>query len=221
MECCPVCLENNATCQLVCKHAFCTQCLKDWHTKGNCTCPMCRRDIYFKGFWKVRDRWNEEHEQEKFDEAYGKCIDDLFEDDEDFYSDSESEDENPGWWDHLLEESECDTEDEEDEVWEDPPRIFKETLFQKFRKIDERFRILKDYVDDPEELIHYAENPNLMICISRDIQEYYEPTQEFSAARRGGRKVSGLSRKRERRLQTLGVDAALTLLLQGLLAGIY
>lgn len=219
MECCPVCLENNATCQLVCKHAFCTQCLKDWHTKGNCTCPMCRRDIYFKGFWKVRDRWNEEHEQEKFDEAYGKCIDDLFEDDEDFYSD-EDEDENPGWWDHLLEDSECDTDEEDD------PVVLRQipaplTLFQKLQKIDERFRILKDYVEDPEELIDYATDPRMRICISRDVHEYYEPTQDFSPERTGGHKVSGLSRKRERRLQTPGVDAVLTLLLQGLLAEIY
>ena len=61
MECAVCYSETGPFRRLCCGHEFCTGCVKTWYLKGTGTgCPMCRRPIYFKGFHKVRDEWNEE-----------------------------------------------------------------------------------------------------------------------------------------------------------------
>lgn len=59
---CAVCYEEcSRACKLVCGHVFCTGCVKEWYRKGTgAGCPMCRRPMYFKGFHKARDAWDEE-----------------------------------------------------------------------------------------------------------------------------------------------------------------
>ena len=69
---------------LCCGHEFCGGCIKQWYSKGTGTgCPMCRRPIYFKGFHKVRDEWDEEHWHTKclevIDEFRTSLIEDAFE----------------------------------------------------------------------------------------------------------------------------------------------
>jgi len=76
---CSVCYGETGPFQkLCCGHDFCTGCVKTWYLKGsgdNTTCPMCRAPIYFKGFHKVRDQWNEEAHDNKCTEVFGEAID--------------------------------------------------------------------------------------------------------------------------------------------------
>ncbi len=64
---CAVCYsETGPFRKLCCGHEFCGACIKQWYLKGTGTgCPMCRRPIYFKGFHKVREEWDEEHWRER------------------------------------------------------------------------------------------------------------------------------------------------------------
>jgi len=82
---CAVCYsESGPFRKLGCGHEFCGGCIKQWYSKGTGTgCPMCRRPIYFKGFHKVRDEWDEEHWHTKclevIDEFRTSLIEDAFE----------------------------------------------------------------------------------------------------------------------------------------------
>jgi hypothetical protein len=38
---------------LICKHSFCTPCIKEWFLKAEeAACPMCRGPLFFRGFRK-------------------------------------------------------------------------------------------------------------------------------------------------------------------------
>ena len=82
---CSVCYsEAGPFQQLSCGHEFCNGCIKTWYLKGTGTgCPMCRKPIYFKGFHRVRDQWDEDAWEtrcgEVFGEAIDACIADAFE----------------------------------------------------------------------------------------------------------------------------------------------
>lgn len=82
---CAVCYsEAGPFRKLCCGHEFCGGCIKQWYSKGTgAGCPMCRRPIYFKGFHKVRDEWDEEHWENKCaeiaDEYRTACIEEAFE----------------------------------------------------------------------------------------------------------------------------------------------
>lgn len=78
---CSVCYEQGSFQKLCCGHSFCTGCVKTWYLKGTGTgCPMCRRPIYFKGFHKLRDQWNEEAWENKCADAFSEAIDTAIED---------------------------------------------------------------------------------------------------------------------------------------------
>ena len=84
MECAVCYDECSRACKLVCGHVFCTGCVKEWYRKGAGTgCPMCRRPMYFKGFHKARDAWDEEAYEERCTEvlleAMETCITEAFE----------------------------------------------------------------------------------------------------------------------------------------------
>jgi hypothetical protein len=87
---CAVCYEDCAqACKLICGHVFCTGCVKDWYKKGNGSetgCPMCRRPLYFRGFSKTREEWDEEAWEIRCAEAYSEAIDECIEDALDFAS---------------------------------------------------------------------------------------------------------------------------------------
>lgn len=82
---CAVCYSDAGPFRkLTCGHEFCNGCIKQWYMKGTGTgCPMCRRPIYFKGFHKIRDEWNEEHWRNKcfeiIDEYQTERIQEAFE----------------------------------------------------------------------------------------------------------------------------------------------
>lgn len=82
---CAVCYEECAKgCKLVCGHVFCTGCVKEWYRKGSGTgCPMCRRPMYFKGFHKAKEAWDEEAWEtrcsEVLSETMDACVSEAFE----------------------------------------------------------------------------------------------------------------------------------------------
>ena len=108
---CPVCYGDKASCNLVCGHAFCKDCVKTWYYKcDEPSCPMCRRNLYFKGMHKVVDEWDMERAVKKNEDAFNQAFEDIF-DEEDSESDTES-------WDTVSEnddENENDDEDEKDD----------------------------------------------------------------------------------------------------------
>ena len=79
---CSVCYCDSGAFQtLVCGHSFCNGCIKSWYLKETGTgCPMCRRPIYFKGFHKVRDQWDEDALENKCAEVLSAALDTAFED---------------------------------------------------------------------------------------------------------------------------------------------
>ena len=55
---CPVCYERPLSLKLSCGHSFCKECVKSWYSaKNDCTCPMCRAPLDFKGFKFVQMLW--------------------------------------------------------------------------------------------------------------------------------------------------------------------
>lgn len=85
---CSVCysdLKSSAS-KLTCGHSFCNGCIKSWYLKGanGTACPMCRRPIYFSGFHKVRESWDEEAWENKCTEIYGEALDRVFEEAQEF-----------------------------------------------------------------------------------------------------------------------------------------
>jgi len=82
---CPVCYEECSCLKLVCGHSICRGCVKEWTLKGcNDGCPMCRKSLYYRGFWKQRKQWQDERLEtrysEKLDSIFGELIEDFYED---------------------------------------------------------------------------------------------------------------------------------------------
>ena len=77
---CAVCYSEVGPFQnLCCGHTFCTGCVKQWYLKGTGTgCPMCRRPIYFKGFHKVREQWDEDAWENRCADALAEAFDGVF-----------------------------------------------------------------------------------------------------------------------------------------------
>lgn len=93
---CPVCYTDKSSCKLVCGHEFCKSCVKTWYYKcEEPSCPMCRRDMYFKGMNKVIKVWENERAFKKNEDAFNQAFDEIFfeDDEESFESESESESE--------------------------------------------------------------------------------------------------------------------------------
>ena len=88
---CPVCYSSAASCNLVCGHAFCNDCVKEWYNKSDeQNCPMCRKGMYFKGMYKVRKEWDKEARDAHIQEIYAGAVNDIieeFEDEPDFIID--------------------------------------------------------------------------------------------------------------------------------------
>lgn len=80
MECAICYTETASVCKLTCGHVFCKDCVKSWYKKStDPTCPMCRRPMYFRGFHKIQEKWEDDAEAEKCAEIYGESIDEAFE----------------------------------------------------------------------------------------------------------------------------------------------
>jgi len=78
---CAVCYsESGPFVKLGCSHEFCSGCVKQWYLKGTGTgCPMCRRPMYWRGFHKQRDQWNNEAYEIKLGELFSENIDSYVE----------------------------------------------------------------------------------------------------------------------------------------------
>ena len=81
---CPICYCSQATCKLACKHSFCFDCVKKWYTKcpdeSSPSCPMCRKNIYFKGINKKIDDWEDEHREYIFQNFFEEKLNEILED---------------------------------------------------------------------------------------------------------------------------------------------
>jgi hypothetical protein len=80
---CSICLSeiSGGKKTLLCKHTFCTPCLKQWFDKAD-SCPMCRGRLYFRGM-----RWEKnEEEPELIQEYIRTLLDELDEFIDDFDS---------------------------------------------------------------------------------------------------------------------------------------
>ena len=76
MECAVCYSESGPFQKLCCGHTFCTGCVKQWYLKGTGTgCPMCRAPIYFKGFHKIRDQWDEDAWETRCSEVLSESMD--------------------------------------------------------------------------------------------------------------------------------------------------
>lgn len=81
MECSVCYSETGPFRALSCNHSFCSGCIKNWYLKGTGSgCPMCRRPIYFKGFSKIRNDWNDEAWETKCNEIFVEFMDDCIND---------------------------------------------------------------------------------------------------------------------------------------------
>lgn len=76
---CSICMSDitGSRKTLICKHTFCTSCIKEWFEKAD-TCPMCRGRLYFRGM-----KWSKkEDEPELIEEYMSNILDELHEDSE-------------------------------------------------------------------------------------------------------------------------------------------
>jgi len=77
---CPVCYVNAPSCSLVCGHAFCRDCVKSWYyktTDDQCTCPMCRSRLYFKGMQKYVKQWEEARDEQRLQDVYAELFEET------------------------------------------------------------------------------------------------------------------------------------------------
>ena len=81
---CPICYCSQASCKLACKHSFCFDCVKKWYIKcpddSAPSCPMCRKDIYFRGINNKVDEWEEEHREYIFQKFFEEKLEEILED---------------------------------------------------------------------------------------------------------------------------------------------
>jgi hypothetical protein len=124
---CSVCYSESGPFQkLCCGHVFCKGCIKSWYLKGvnGTACPMCRSPIYWSGFHKVRDEWNEEAYENKCAEVFGQALDEAFEEAQGF-----AEQFPPRW----------------------RPRIFRDVI-EDFIDIEKTYRFLRWHDAHPDEI---------------------------------------------------------------------
>ena len=96
---CAVCYSATANCTLVCKHAFCKDCVKEWyHKSDDPTCPMCRRAMYFKGMYKVAETWEKERNDKKNEDVFNEAFEAIFEEEDVTMEDSDSDAESDVSW---------------------------------------------------------------------------------------------------------------------------
>ena len=86
---CSVCYCDSANCSLVCGHSFCFSCVKEWYHKTETpTCPMCRRNLYFKGLRRLEEKWTADAIEQENDDMFGRFFEETLEDFEDEFEDS-------------------------------------------------------------------------------------------------------------------------------------
>lgn len=186
---CSVCYGETGPFQkLCCGHDFCMGCIKTWYLKGTgetSSCPMCRAPIYFRGFHKVRNEWNEEAWDTKCTEVFGAALDECFEDACDFA----------------------------DGMPRKIARQIFRTLIEDFKDIDRTYRVMRSEQCDPEfmEDVFYAQE----MYSDRHLDEYIyfdDPITE-KATRYPALKLTPRSGARQRASEDTWFSLGLFLLL--------
>lgn len=81
MEECPICYCSHATCKLACGHSFCMTCVEAWYIKCPCdtspTCPMCRKNIHFRGINKKIEVWEEQQQLDRFQTFFEEQFEEM------------------------------------------------------------------------------------------------------------------------------------------------
>ena len=192
---CAVCFTNNSNCKLICGHSFCSQCVKDWYQKGSeQTCPFCRRNLYFKGMYKVIPQWEEERYYEQRDEAFADACEQVFEameaeaeDSEEEYDSQEDEDEyetvSGSDWDSCYGDNPCED-------------------FFECEELDERLDELSNIQDEFNRFSHFGYDPSVFVQAYAEgaILDYptvfYEdyPTKDYMFVSKYGPKPVGTRR---------------------------
>jgi hypothetical protein len=85
---------------------------------------MCRRPIYFRGFHKVRDQWDEDAEDNRFEEVYSAAINMVFEEACDFANEF-----GPRWRAHIVRQ-----------------------VIEDFKDLERTYNALRNYGASPEQL---------------------------------------------------------------------
>jgi hypothetical protein len=153
---CSVCYGDDGVFQkLSCGHDFCSGCIKTWYLKGTGTgCPMCRAPIYFKGFHKVRERWDEDAYENKCEEVFGEALDECFAEAQEFAS-------------------------EFPEKWR--ARIFKDVI-EDFIEVEKTYRFLRNVGAGPDDMQEafewgdYYSDRHMDKCLFLD-----EPPKKFAS----------------------------------------
>ena len=173
MECAVCYGESGPFQKLSCGHEFCNGCIKNWYLKGvaGSSCPMCRAPVYFKGFHRVRDQWNEDAHDAKCTEVFGDALDARFAEAQEFA------DSFPAKW---------------------RSRIFNEVI-DDFIDIEKTYRFLKNEGVDPEvmEDVFYYED----YYSDRHMNKYSyldEPVKETAPAVQSRGRGKGFKRARAR-----------------------
>ena len=73
---CPICFNTVQNCSLICKHSFCYQCIKRWYCQkiNNPSCPICRKDMYFKGMYKCKKQLELEQNEIILQQVFEKYL---------------------------------------------------------------------------------------------------------------------------------------------------
>lgn len=71
---CSICFEECPTFELKCGHLFHKSCIKEWY-KTNKTCPLCRKNILFKGMMSFTYKLKEELDDTKKQNEYALVFD--------------------------------------------------------------------------------------------------------------------------------------------------
>lgn len=223
---CNVCMENDDNCHLVCGHSFCHPCVKEWYTKGNSTCPMCRNPICFRGFVKTVKKWQEEKNEQKLQDIFTECLENILEDyesDTEYESETESEvwSEDDGAFDdpeETLEEEEIQMpEFSMTEIMSFFPRCTKMNQIENMQKKFNKYKEILSY----DELQEICDTDMYDIALETDHFLYEDPPVKETPMHIS-RSTRALSQKRFRKkAQTQGDALDVIQVLLGQLALVY
>ena len=73
---CPICYNAKQNCTIICQHSFCYKCIKEWYSQSLNTpsCPICRRNIYFKGMYKSKSKLKNEQKETRTQKCFEKYL---------------------------------------------------------------------------------------------------------------------------------------------------
>ena len=211
-------MENDSNCVLTCKHSFCKGCVKEWYTKGNSSCPMCRANICFRGFSSAVNRWRQEKVEQKLQDVYTEAFEYIITDDlelseysESEYSDDPEDDpeDDPGGVTEGVTRAPSPTQGEEYESESESDSEYSVNFnFQQFLKpinkmhaiieMEKKFNKVKNDLE-PDELLEFILDPYNEVQMVADHYAYeVTPARKFISKKNTTPNIRGLSQKRRR-----------------------